>query len=83
MFRRAIITAGRDDALGMASPLRFWREPPTSQRWMAALLLMFLLVVHIATEFDRFEHKRGNHNDHGDNLEVRHDLTSFNFRIQR
>ena len=46
-------------------------------------LLFLLLVVHIATKFDRFEYKRGDHNDHRDNLEVRHDLTSFNFRIQR
>ena len=46
---------------------------------MAALLLLFLLVFHIATEFDRFQHKRGNHNDHGDNLEVRHDLTTSTF----
>ena len=53
------------------------------QRWMAALLLVFLLVLGIATKLDRFQYKRGNHNDHGDNLEVRHDLTSFNFRIQR
>ena len=50
---------------------------------MAALLLLFLLVLGIATKLDRFQYKRGNHNDHGDNLEVRHDLTSFNFRIQR
>ena len=45
--------------------------------------LLFLLVVVIATELDRFEHKRGNHNDYGNNLEVSHDLTSFNLRIQR
>ena len=53
------------------------------QRWMAALLLLFLLVLGIATKLDRFQYKRGNNNDHGDNLEVRHDLTSFNFLIQR
>ena len=49
------------------------------QRWMAALLLVFLLVLGIATKLDRFQYKRGNHNDHGDNLEVRHDLTSSTF----
>ena len=39
-------------------------------------LLFLLLVVHVATELDRFQNKRGNHYDHRDNLEVRHDLTS-------
>ena len=46
-------------------------------------LLFLLLVVVIATKLDRFENKRGNHYDNRDNLEVSHDLTSFNFRIQR
>ena len=45
---------------------------------MAALLFL-LLVIAIATELDRFEHKRGNHNDYGNDLEVRHDLTSSTF----
>ena len=42
-------------------------------------LLFLLLVVVIATKLDRFEHKRGNHNDYGNDLEVRHDLTSSTF----
>ena len=45
--------------------------------------LLFLLVLRVATQTNRIQYKRGDHNDHGDNLEVRHDLTSFNFRIQR
>ena len=79
--RRAIITAGRDDAFRRLLP---------SVKGLAAYqlaldggLLFLLLVVHVATELDRFQNKRGNHYDHRDNLEVRHDLTSFNFRIQR
>ena len=46
-------------------------------------LLFLLLVVVIATEFDRFQNKGDDQNDHGNDFEVRHDLTSFNFRIQR
>ena len=50
---------------------------------MAALLLVFLLVPDVvpdvATKADRLEYKRGNHYDHGDDLEVSHDLTSFAF----
>ena len=55
-----------------------WIEPPTSQRWMAALLLLFL-VLGVATELDRVQYKRSNHYDDRDNLEIRHDLTSFAF----
>ena len=40
----AIITAGRDDAFVMASPLQGWM-PPTSQRWMAAYFFFFLFFV--------------------------------------
>ena len=46
---------------------------------MAALLLALLPVPGVATEFDRFQYKRDDHNDLRDNLEVRHDLTSFAF----
>ena len=46
-------------------------------------LLFLLLVVVVATKLDRFQNKGDDHNDDRDNLEVRHDLTSFNFRIQR
>ena len=42
--RSAIITAGRDDALWMASPL-CERLPPTSSRWMAAYFFFFLFFV--------------------------------------
>ena len=42
--RRGIITAGRDDAFVMASPLQGWM-PPTSQRWMAAYFFFFLFFV--------------------------------------
>ena len=54
------------------------RMPPTSQRWMAALLLLFL-VLGIATELDRVQYKRSNHYDDRDNLEIRHDLTPCAF----
>ena len=54
--RRAIITAGRDDAFRRLLP---------SVKGLAAYqlaldggLLFLLLVVHVATKFDRFEHKR-------------------------
>ena len=46
---------------------------------MAALLLVFLLVLGIATKLDRFQNKGDDHYDNRDNLEVRHDLTSFAF----
>ena len=55
----------------------------TSWRWMAALLLALLPVPGVATEFDRFQNKGDDQNDHGNNFEVSHDPTSFNFRIQR
>ena len=54
--RRAIITAGRDDAFRRLLP---------SVKGLAAYqlaldggLLFLLLVVHVATKFDRFEYKR-------------------------
>ena len=46
-------------------------------------LLFLLLVVVVATKLDRFENKRDDHNDYGNNFEVSHDLTPFNLRIQR
>ena len=68
--------------------LLVWLFPPLW--WIAAYqlaldggLLFLLLVVVIATEFDRFQNKGDDHYVNRDNLEVRHDLTSFNFRIQR
>ena len=79
--RRAIITAGRDDAFRRLLP---------SVKGLAAYqlaldggLLFLLLVLGVATEFNRVQYKRGDHYDNRNNFEVRHDLTSFNFRIQR
>ena len=46
-------------------------------------LLFLLLVVVVATKLDRFQYKRDDHYDNRDNLEVSHDLTPFNLRIQR
>ena len=68
MENRDIITAGRDDACGKASP-----SVVTKGRLPAAL------DGGLAFTFSSCQHKRGNHNDHGDNLEVRHDLTSSTF----
>ena len=45
---------------------------------MAALLFL-LLVLGVATKLDRIQYKRGNHYDDRDDLEIRHDLTSFAF----
>ena len=45
---------------GFAPPLGK-REPDASQlRWMAALLLL-LVVVHVVTEIDRNQHNRDDH----------------------
>ena len=46
-------------------------------------LLFLLLVVVVATKLDRLQNKRDGHYDNRDNLEVSHDLTPFNLRIQR
>ena len=42
-------------------------------------LLFLLLVLGVATEFNRVQYKRGDHNDNRNDFEVRHDLTSFAF----
>ena len=78
---RAIITAGRDDAFGWALPLCCGEA--AYQLALDGGLLFLLLVVVIATEFDRFQNKGDGHYDYENNFEVRHDPTSFNFRIQR
>ena len=46
---------------------------------MAALLL-FTLIIKIATEVDRYQHKRDKHVDYGDHLKVRHDYHLLSFR---
>ena len=73
----AIMSSGRDDAFGTASPLCVEGcRHPVSVGWR--LCFLFLLV-QAATEADRFQYKRCNHYDHRDNLEVSHDLPSFAF----
>ena len=58
------------------SPLHL-EKPPANQRWMAALLFMFLSAAEGAPQLERPEHEREDHCDHGKNLKVGHDLTSF------
>ena len=71
------LTAGRDDASGTAFPIRELEKPPDDRRWMAAFLFMFLSAAEGAPQLERPEHEREDHCDHGKNLKVGHDLTSF------
>ena len=52
-----IITAGRDDASARAFPLCLGK-PPIDQRWMAALLFVFLSAAEGAPQLERPEHER-------------------------
>ena len=56
----AIITTGRDDAFGEALPSEGWKA--AYQFVLDGGLLLFL-VFAVATDLDRGEHKRDNHDD--------------------
>ena len=66
---------------GFAPPLVKMAPAASQLRWMAALLL--LPVIYVATELDCSQNKSCYQNDYVDNLEVRHDTTSFAFVHQR
>ncbi len=64
---RDIITAGRDDASGKASPLCYEMKPPTSQRWMAALTLLLMV-----SDMNRKSHS-DNHENNREHFVIGHD----------